>query len=59
MGNFHSRQRYYDIAYESFLNAQYLQYGIGGPPMRGAILAYLDGRIDSARMVHDCTPLGT
>ena len=57
MGNFQSRQRYYDVAYEALQEARALQHEIGGPPIRGAILAYIDGRIDARRCIHDCAPL--
>lgn len=57
MGNVHSRQRYYEIAEDAFINAEDLQYEIGGPPCQGAILAYIDGAICARRMIHDCTPL--
>lgn len=57
MGNVHSRQRYYEVAEDAFLNAEDLQHEFGGPPCQGAILAYIDGAISARRMVHDCTPL--
>lgn len=58
MGNHLSRQRYSGVAHEAFLNAQHLQYQLGEPPCRGAILAYLDGRISARQMTRECTPLG-
>lgn len=57
MGNVHSRQRYYDVAYDALLNARELEYEYGGPPSQGAILAYIDGIICARRMIRDCTPL--
>lgn len=51
MGNTQSRHRYADVAHEAFLNAQDIYGDIGGPRPCGAIVAYCDDCIDSARMV--------
>ena len=57
MGNVQSRQRYYEVAYEATHNARELQHDVGGPRIRGAILAYIDDRISASRMMHECTQL--
>lgn len=57
MGAIQSRQRYREVAYEAFENARELQYEIGGPRVWGAILAYIDGRINAQRLTRVCTQI--
>ena len=57
MGNVQSRQRYYEAAFEATHNARMLQREVGGPRIRGAILAYIDDRISAEHMMRTCTQL--
>ena len=57
MGNSQSRVHCRNIAHDAFINAQDLHDEIGGPQIRGAIVAYLEGRIDAERMIRGCTQL--
>ena len=54
MGAIQSRQRYREVAYEAFENAREIRRDIGGPHIWGAILAYIDGRINAERMIRLC-----
>jgi len=54
MGNSLSTQ---DIARQALARARGLQIEIRGPPCRGAIVDYCEGRLDARRLFQRCTPL--
>lgn len=54
MGNQLSTQ---DVARQALSRAQGIQTQSGGPPCRGAIVDYCEGRIDAGRLLRKCTPL--
>ena len=57
MGAIQSRQRYREAAYDAFENAREIQHELGGPRIWGAILAYIDGRINAERLIRLCTQI--
>ena len=57
MGNYQSRLRYSNVAYEALENARDKEHTFYGPRVRGAILAYVEGRLDAEEVIHCCTPL--
>jgi len=54
MGNLLSTQ---DIAWQALARARGLQIQTRGPPCRGAIVDYCEGRLDARRLFQRCTPL--
>ena len=52
-----SRQRCQRITYESLLVAQGPGHEIEGPQVKDAIMAYIDGRTGTRRLIHDSTDL--
>ena len=54
MGNQHST---HNFARQALARARGLQLQIGGPPCRGAIVAYCEGRLDAPRLFQRCTLL--
>lgn len=57
MSKLQSRQHYYEVAYQGTMNACELQHDIGGPRIRGAILAYINDPISAGKTTHECTQL--
>lgn len=57
MGNTQSRQRFLEIAKEAYEIAKDLEEQFPCPRMRGAIVAYCEGRINSAQLAKYCTRL--
>lgn len=57
MGTAQSTLQYQDIARQALARARGLQMQIRGPPCRGAIVDYCEGRLDARRLIQRCTPL--
>ena len=52
-----ARKRCGDLAEDALKSARAYRKDIGGPIIRGAIMAYIDEDIDETRLARDCTLL--
>jgi len=57
MGNAQSTLQCQDLARQALARARGLQIQIRGPPCRGAIVDYCEGRFDARRLIQRCTRL--